>query len=536
MSVYRSNAGRLGRAVKPTAEIVTVPASVGGVNALDALIAMPPQDCIYTYNIMPSEDGLRLRRGYAEWATGVGTTHTEVRSILPFEGKSVSNDKLFAVTADGIYDITSSGDTGATAPVEAFSNNGNDAGYMVWTEMTLDTAVQVMFAACPENGLRMWTEGVGWTTPSFTGPTVANIAYAAVHKQRLWTVEKGSADAWYSPIDSIAGAMTKFTFGAKFTYGGALMGLWSWTIDGGAGVDDFLVAISRGGDVLVFQGSDPSLADFALVGSWFIGEVPDSRKIVSQYGGEMYILSTFGVTSLRDLLQGVSADSAKASASAKINRALREQVVSKKSTYGWSIQNYPADGFLQVIEPYTVATAALQYNQNLLTKAWGYWESVPAKCADTWADKYFIGSSDGKVFQYTGTLDNTTLSAAGEAIPFRTLTSFQAQGNHGTNTAVGLIRVLSTAAGQSTYNLKAVYDYNIYDTAGYPASATSAGGSLWDAAKWDAGVWDAPIAGEHVLQGGNDMGRVVAIAMRGESKSRMTVLGWDVTIKKGGFF
>ena len=77
--------------------------------------------------------------------------------------------------------------------------------------------------------------------------------------------------------------MTKFTFGAKFTYGGALIGVWSWTIDGGSGVDDFLVAISRGGDILIFQGADPSLADFALIGSWFVGEVPDSRKIVDPF-------------------------------------------------------------------------------------------------------------------------------------------------------------------------------------------------------------------------------------------------------------
>ena len=56
--------GRLAKAQQPASQAVTVPPSVGGVNALDPLIAMPPQDCIYTYNLLPSEYGLRLRQGY----------------------------------------------------------------------------------------------------------------------------------------------------------------------------------------------------------------------------------------------------------------------------------------------------------------------------------------------------------------------------------------------------------------------------------------------------------------------------------------
>ena len=35
-----------------------------GVNAMAPIASMSPQDCVYTYNIMPSEYGLRTRLGY----------------------------------------------------------------------------------------------------------------------------------------------------------------------------------------------------------------------------------------------------------------------------------------------------------------------------------------------------------------------------------------------------------------------------------------------------------------------------------------
>jgi hypothetical protein len=65
-----------------------VPASVGGVNTLDALMRMPGEDCIYTYNLMPVERGLQLRQGYREWATGAGTG--DVRTIISYESPSQS--------------------------------------------------------------------------------------------------------------------------------------------------------------------------------------------------------------------------------------------------------------------------------------------------------------------------------------------------------------------------------------------------------------------------------------------------------------
>ena len=100
---------------------------------------------------------------------------------------------------------------------------------------------------------------------------------------------------------------------------------------------------------------------------------------------------------------------------------------------------------------------------------------------------------------------------------------------------MGHIRVIGVTAGDTTYNLKAIYDYDIIGEAGAPVSPEAQGGSLWDAANWDSAIWDSQLTGASQVQGGQNIGRTVAIAMRGESSSRATTVGWDLTVTEGGY-
>ena len=543
MGVYRQRAvGRLGRAAPPVAQTHTIPASVGGINALTSALQMPETDCLYAYNIMPSEVGLRLRKGYREWATNVGG---EVRTIIPYEGvaQDASQDRLFAVAQNGIYNVSLESNTNPSQDV-TFTTTTGGAGFGVYTEMTLDNGDQVLFYADEENGIHQYTEGGGWTIPAFTGVTSADIAFVTLHKQRLWVIEKNSGDAWYSPVAAIAGQFTKFTFGSKFTHGGNLMGLWSWTVDGGEGVDDLLVAISRGGDCLVYQGEDPALVSpsetpipWKLVGSWFVGETPESRRLVVQWGGEMQVLSTFGITSLHDLLKGVDSADVTQSPAAKLNRFLRPSIQTKKDEFGWSMQVHPADGFLQIIEPPADNARPIQYNQNLLTKAWGIWRDVPMLCGATWNAGYYMGSKQGQVFINDGTLDNTTLAEGlGEPIKFDILTSFQPYGEHSKRIRPSHMRTVGSATPSTTsFNIKAVFDYNFSPTLLPAPPVTTGEDTQWDNALWDQSVWDGGNVSGSATAGVDGVGRTMAIAMTGEATSRIVIYGWDVQWQSGGF-
>lgn len=546
---YRTRTvGRMGAPQPPAAQPVTIPASVGGVNRLDALIALPPQDCCYTFNLMPAENGMQLRRGYREYATGIGTTETEVRAIIPFEGTDPANDKLFAATADGIYDITTDGETSPTRVV-TFSVTTNNAGYCNWTEFTTDAEETYLFVACPQNGLWQYNEGAGtWARPSFTydpgsGSTAfpdEDVAFVALHKQRLWVVMQDSTDSYYTGVASIAGDLTKFTWGSKFRYGGNLLGLYTWSLDGGDGIDDYFVGISRGGDVLAYRGPDPSDAGWTITGSYFVGEMPASRRCVIPYAGELYILSTYGITSLRDLVQGVDASNYLQSPSAKINPLLRKAVLEQKEKFEWAMSIFPGDGFLQIVAPWDFTAQATQYVQNLLTRAWGFWSNVPIKCADTWEGDYYMGGEDGVVYAYEGVLDGVTIvdaETSGSVIEFSCLTSFNPLGPHANYAQVGHIRAVTISGGADTVelNTKAVYDYAIREEALAPGGDPSVDASAWDSAIWGASVWSGERSGQSSLEGADGIGRVAAVAMRGSAASRLTLIGWDMTFTPAAF-
>lgn len=448
MYARQKTLSRYGRSAQPSATGVTFPAPVGGINAYDSLMQMPINDCIYSFNLMPVEYGLRLRKGYSEWATGCVESPKratgEVRTIIPYESNINASiaDRIFAVTDEGIWDTTNKGETSPSQLV-TFTEVGDEAGRGVWVEYTGAAADapeagargHYLFYADGLNGIWQYEEATGvWTRPPtgvdetdwyYLDPAdgttktpfpINDVSYVMVFKQRIWVILENDDDAYYLPVASISGELTRFTFGSKLPHGGDLRGLWSWSLDGGAGVDDYLVAISRGGDVVVYQGEDPEV-DFATRGAWFIGEVPESRRVVIEYGADLFVLSTMGITSVKGLLSGAPvAMTAPTSPSQKINRFLRDDVVSGKDLAQWQLTLNPSDGFMQIVTPTPSNSAFAQYVMNLNTGAWGLWEEVPITCGYSTSGNYFMGASErykpGTVLLYSGSLDGTTLNGS----------------------------------------------------------------------------------------------------------------------------
>ena len=492
-----------------------MPASVGGVNALNSLMQMPGEDAIYTFNLMPVEYGMRTRLGYRQWATGCDG---DVRTILSYEGNIEGDDKLWAVTENGLYDVTLFNTTTPVLETGApFAVQGLESGYGVHCQFVNDAGARRLFYADAANGVfeyqdtTGWARPTGWTYNDGSGPAVAvpyeKVVFIMVHKLRLWFVIDGGSNAWYLPLYSISGVAEMFVFGAKMPHGGELVGLWSWTLDGGSGVDDYMIAVSRSGDVLVYKGDDPAIVasetannPWSLVGSWYIGEIPDSRRIALSQGSELYLLSIFGITSLRDLMQGSTAEQTTASVSAKVNRFLRADVQKGLALHEWALTVNPGDGFIQVVTPEPTNTPYVQYCQNITTKAWGFWENVPILCADTWDGEFYMGGKDGVVWWYNGGMDGVTLDGyAGVPVDFRVLTSFQGLDSHAAYKNVGFIRPIGILAGTANVNVTSVFDYNITIPIAAPPVSTAGGDpSLWNSALWDDGVWDYTLTGASI--------------------------------------
>ena len=89
----------------PTAKGTSIPAPVGGWDAVSALADMPEDRAVVLENWFPSTGDVRVRRGSKIHASGMGSGVVE--SLMPYNGLTSAASKLFAATANKIYDATS---------------------------------------------------------------------------------------------------------------------------------------------------------------------------------------------------------------------------------------------------------------------------------------------------------------------------------------------------------------------------------------------------------------------------------------------
>lgn len=141
---------------------------MGGVNTVAVASQMPDGDAVYCYNVIASDSGLRSRLGYLEWCTGLsGATDGDklVPTLLPFAGtaKNGFNDRLFAATSSGLWDISAS--TATPALLLAFPDTSGDAGTGV-SCVVPTPAGHFLFYTDEQNGLFIYSEATDtWTQP-----------------------------------------------------------------------------------------------------------------------------------------------------------------------------------------------------------------------------------------------------------------------------------------------------------------------------------------------------------------------------------
>lgn len=520
-----------------------IPAPISGVETNLPIYNMPPLIALYLYNIVPDEYGLRTREGYLVWAQNIAGD--SVNSLIPFTGATLglTQARLFAVTPNGIFDITTKG-TDTPAAVVTFSDQTSSAGFTTYHHVTDAAGAQTIYVADSRNGLYEYNPvGSAWTKISteITGADPTKIAFVMGHKRRLWFVERDSADAWYLPVGAKAGAAVKFQFGSKMHHGGYLVGLYTYSLDGGSGLDDYLVAISKSGDVMVYQGTDPSQAStWNLVGNWYIGEVPEGRRIAIESGGDLLLLSAYGITSISDLLRGVDPSLIERNVTGKIAGPIGEAIRRKKNNFYWEVKVLSEEGAFVVNSPRVTGERFIQYVLyiNRMTEGsgggWGFWRDIPATTFEPYLGNGYFGTEDGRVCQMQGALDNIGISGeGGDQIEFSMLTGYSDLGLPGRYKQVQFIRPTFVVQNQTVYDTMALYDFNISElsTTGVPVVTP---GSAWDIGLWDVAIWSG-LASTSRTTGSGGYGRNVAIAIRGTTIGRATLANIEGAAEPWGF-
>jgi hypothetical protein len=398
--------------------------------------------------------------------------------------------------------------------------------------------------------------------PSIAGANPDTFAFVMQWKNRLWFVPRNSQDAFYLEIGVFAGQAHKMLFAPRFKYGGNLVGLWAWTIDGGVGIEDLLCAISSSGDVAVYYGTDPSSADtFGLKGVWWIGPVPPGRNIASDFGGDLFVLSRVGCLPMSRLVNGGLIRDPKVYETEKVGN-LFNQLMSERGMYaGWALTQHPDDNLIVINIPGISGGTPEQLVMSLATKGWAQHTGVPIVCMTTWHGFLYFGTSDGRVCVSRGFFDSglaanaaaTAYTDAGQLpIDFALMSAYTNLGN-ANKKRVHMARPYFTTNGNNPgYSIAARYDYDLSDL---PLSAvtaiqndplgwgvtTPASGGTWSAyppigsaAVGDA-IWSAGTRTAGKQYGTAGMGSVVSVVLRGSSGASTTLISIDCLIDQGWY-
>jgi hypothetical protein len=518
---------------------------MGSMNTIDGGASMPPGDVLWRYNLIPGDSGLRVRLGSREWVTGLDG---EVRSIFGFTGSSVFGGRLFAATRTGIWNVTSS--TAAPTRVVTFGTQGSTSGYCIAAQVSIASGSNphVLLVADEANGLYRYEESGGTWTKYVQGGGVgeianvdpATIAHVTAWKHRVWLTERGSGRAWYLPTNAIAGAAAAWHIGAHFQQGGELRGLWSWTYDGGAGVDDALVAVSGGGDVVVYLGTDPAtVGAFVNKGRWNVGGVPAGRTICSAFGGDLLVMSSSGIVPMSRLFLGKPNPDTEQYSTRKIANWFNRKVLAGSSLRGWSMALHPLDGTLLVLCPAVAGGDVDVLAMALTNQAWSQYTDLDmAGAACTYDGALYYGTTDGRVLISDGYVDGITLADpnTSTAIPWAMLTAFSDLGEPGRKQLRQVRTTFRFDGSAPLYAIEARYRWNADDVAATPfSSAGAATGSMWDSAIWDESKFEGDYGASQEIRGLVGSGPEAALAIRGTSTCRTVLVRFDVTLHTGGF-
>lgn len=371
----------------------------------------------------------------------------------------------------------------------------------------------------------------------FTG-LPSQFVYATVWKNRLWLVEKDTSRAWYLAPNSLFGTATSFDFGSRMRAGGPLVGLYSWSYDGGSGMDTLLVGISQGGDVVIYQGTDPSSSStFGIKGTWFVAGVPYGRRIATDYGGDLLVLSLMGIFPLSRLVIGSAVEDRSQYATQKITNLFSQLAATYRDLPGWSLTIHPTDNALIVTVPQAAETPTIQLAMSFATRGWSRYRDLPILSADVWGGEMYFGTVDGRVCVNRGFVDNVQLSDPNVATPVQwsLLTSYQNLGNARVKRVHMIRPILLSEQPSPNVEVQAKFGFDLSEPSPSLATVSPGESGTWDTAVWDVDPWAGDLVPYQPLSGASGMGRDVAIAVRGRATSRTTLVGFDVFFDQGGF-
>lgn len=551
-----------------TSKLVTRPSPIKGINAFDGIGFMPEGYAMTLRNLFAQPYGCQARRGYVQHVVDL---NGEVESLMshnkganpqlyamvnegvgrdggdfidplynPLHLADPKNEPVPQITPASLYNVTVpnapgvleiSGLTNARWQHVNFPNiagvylvavNGADDPILIYPSGTIERLVA--------------GDGVASNTIANVDPVLWIQVYS--HQKRLWFVEKDSTRAWYLPPDQIFGAATMFDPGANWTRGGTLVQIITWTIDDGNGADDHLAFISSEGEVSIYNGIDPNAAEtWALQGVYFAGAPVSGNRVATRYGGDILLITQFGIVYMSDLLKSTKVNPAENNSGRYVQQLVSNAVSTHGKQFGWQPFIFPGANMVIINIPNT-DTTAFQYVQNDITKAWSEFIGYNANCWEIHEQRPFFGGFGGVYRAWEKTTDNCTIDDTGkyhegEKIRWEALTTFSFFNEGPNQKQFHMVRPVLVSEGD--FNISFSINVNFkFNSPLAPAAFQTPPPGEWDKDLWDNAVWAGGLRTFMQWLGAEGIGINAAIRMLGLSSTETYWASVDWLYENGG--
>jgi hypothetical protein len=227
----------------------------------------------------------------------------------------------------------------------------------------------------------------GGTTYSVNSNTFIHVN---LFKNRLYFTQENSMTVWYLPVSSLAGEALPLEFGGISRNGGFIQGMATWTLDAGEGVDDYAVFATNMGEVIVYNGTDPSdPTNWALKGVWQLGYI-FSRRFFFKFAGDILLLTQGGLVPLAAALQSSRLDP-RVNLTDKIFYEISQDAEAYSTQFGWQAIFFAKPNMLIINIPNTSGTQ--QYVMHTISKAWCNFTGIQTTVFEMHNDDLFFGGN-----------------------------------------------------------------------------------------------------------------------------------------------
>ncbi len=496
------------------------PAPIAGIVESAPIGSSSAVGAEFIENFLPQPRGLRVRGG----AVAAADAGAEIVSMFVYD-RSVVTPQFFAATQSDILDISSlDPNTVATSVVSGLTSGD-------WSSQQFGTTGgNFLILANGQDDARVY-DGAAWSLWNVTGLPTSSISHVWDYQDRLFMIERDTLKFWYLPITSFQGAATSFSLAGIAKKGGSLLFGATWSLDSSEGLGDLCVFVTDQGEVIVYQGTNPSDATtWALQGRYEIGN-PLGKNATMSAGGDLLIATDEGIVPMSAIVQRDRAQLSDAAVTVNIKRTW-ERMFSASGESAQLIKWTSQDVMLVISSSYALTS-------NLTLGSWAHQTGWSGRCVAIFRDSCYIGRSNGKVYRL-----NSSGEDDGQPFTARVCFPFTDFGDAARVKSTTIAKCSFLSDGDFSYRVDMAKNYGVsFPPPPALVNQSNSQSALWDVSFWDVSFWGTSAAEPQqgridrwrsAVAQGYALAPLVQVSSSGANRISAELTAVDVIVAGGG--